>query len=74
MCERDDMYLPAPCPECGGDGFFEEAGSGKTSRCTLCDGTGEVESEEARGLDDLEERCDGQPDEAQEWRDFDPDA
>jgi hypothetical protein len=48
--------LPAPCPECGGDGEFEEAGSGRVSRCTFCGGTGEVESEEAIGLRDLEER------------------
>jgi hypothetical protein len=48
----------APCPECGGDGGFEEAGSGKWSACTFCDGTGEVESEAAEGLRDLEERCD----------------
>ncbi len=49
--------LPAPCPECGGDGGFEEAGSGKWSVCTFCDGTGDVESEETVGLKDLDERC-----------------
>lgn len=52
----DDFDLPAPCPECGGDGGFEEAGSGKWSACTFCDGAGDVESEVAVGLRDLEER------------------
>lgn len=49
--------LPVPCPECGGDGGFEEAGSGKWSECTFCAGSGEVESEAAGGLRDLEERA-----------------
>lgn len=53
----DDPYLPAPCPQCGGDGGFEEAGSGKWSVCTFCDGTGDVESEAAVGMRDLEERA-----------------
>jgi hypothetical protein len=64
----------APCPECLGDGGFEQVPSGKWSVCTFCNGTGEVETEAARGLDDLEDRCDGQPNEAQEWRDFDPEC
>lgn len=47
--------------------------------CTRCDDQGCdecCETEEARGLDDLEERCgdDGQPSERQEWHDYDPDA
>lgn len=46
MCDHISD-LPAPCPECGGDGGFEEAGSGKWSSCNFCNGTGEVESEEA---------------------------
>lgn len=47
----------APCPECGGDGGFEEAGSGRWSECRHCGGDGEVETEATRGLGDLEGRC-----------------
>jgi hypothetical protein len=54
MCDFDRL---APCPECGGDAGFEEAGSGKWSVCTFCDWTGNVETEAAAGLDNLDERC-----------------
>lgn len=57
---EDSPNRLAPCPECGGDGGFEEAGSGKWAVCTFCDGTGEVETEAAEGLRDLEERCDAE--------------
>jgi len=53
----------------------------QTFECTDCDDQGCDRCagegfEAARDLEDLDERCgdDGQPDERQEWRDFDPDA
>lgn len=52
----------APCPKCGGDGGFEEAGSGKWSVCTFCDGTGSVESEAAESERDFDERFADIPD------------
>jgi hypothetical protein len=51
----------APCPECGGDGGFEEAGSGRWSECRLCGGTGDVESEHAASERDFEDRTGGMP-------------
>lgn len=54
---RQETDRITPCPECGGDGGFEQAGSGKWSECTRCAGTGDVETEAASGLADLEDRC-----------------
>lgn len=66
------------CPCCDGDG---EVGTGRmshtvnsttidppwevTEKCAECNGSGWVEGDGD---------CDGQPDESQEWRDFDPEC
>lgn len=60
----------APCAACGGEGrdircgIVYEAGCGHPHRgdvdhgiCLHCNGTGEMPTEAAAGLDDLEERC-----------------
>lgn len=64
MCESDPDRL-APCPECGGDGGFEEAGSGRWSVCSFCDGTGNVETEAASSERDFDDRIADIPDQAQ---------
>lgn len=52
----DEREIPAPCPECGGDGGFEHVPEGRWSTCTWCGGTGEVESEFVSSLHEFEER------------------
>ena len=43
------------CSECGGDGYFEEAGSGDRWECRACDAKGETEVAcEPLTLEDIE--------------------
>lgn len=49
-------YITIACSCCGGDGgHFEDGGSTRWTRCTACNGDGELEVEaEVIGVDDLE--------------------
>lgn len=65
------------CPQCNGSPMFlGRLGASDAFRCRDCgwDWSEPAESDEDEVEDEDEPEWDGQPDEAQEWHDFDPDC
>lgn len=65
--------MPDPCPHCGGSGLTLNTYTGEPDDCRKCD-NGWVRARDKRGRFVREPQDYGQPDEAHEWRDFDPDC
>lgn len=66
------------CTSCNGSGLQIGSIHGEPVDCHACQGSGMERLRDARGRfatqPDNKLEDDGQPDEAQEWRDFDPDC
>ena len=63
------------CPQCGGDGtLLGQLGTVHHLRCRDCGWDYSVMGGVFEDEDEDEPEDDGQPDELQEWHDFDPDC